>query len=81
MMQRYRFVGGKYDGGLLPVAEPVRPGLELRVRSLDPTGCSEFYVLEDDGCFHAQSPSTRDTCLPAPILDTSHPLPSASAVG
>jgi len=81
MMQRYRFVGGKYDGGLLPVAEPVRPGLELRVRSLDPTGCSEFYVLEDDGCFHAQSPSAGDTCLPAPILDTSLPLPSASAVG
>ena len=81
MMQRYRFVGGKYDGGLLPVAEPVRPGLELRVRSLDPTGCSEFYVLEDDGCFHAQSPGAGDTCLPAPVRDASHPLPSGTTVG
>jgi hypothetical protein len=81
MMQRYRFVGGKYDGDLLPVAEPVRPGLELRVRSLEATGCSEFYVLEDDGCFHAQSPSAGDTCLPASVRDASHPLPSASIAG
>lgn len=81
MTQRYRFVGGKYDGGLLPVAEPVRPGLELRVRSLDPTGCSEFYVLEDDGCFHAQSPGSGASCLPIPPDDASHPLPAAPAAG
>ena len=81
MMQRYKFVGGKYDGGLLPVAEPVRPGLELRVRSLDPTGCSEFYVLEDDGCFHAQSPSAPADCRPVLTDNASHPFPAASAAG
>ena len=77
MMQRYKFVGGKYDGGLLPVAAPVRPGLELRVRSLDPTGCSEFYVLEEDGCFHAQSPSAPADC--APILNDGLPQPFPAA--
>jgi len=78
-MREWNYVAPAEWKADVPVAEPVR--LELRVRSLDPTGCSEFYVLEDDGCFHAQSPSAGDTCLPAPILHASHSLPSASAAG
>lgn len=54
MLQRYKFIGGRYHNGMLPVAQPTEVGLELRVRSLDPATPSEFYVLEEDGCFHLQ---------------------------
>ena len=67
MFQPYRFIGGKYDGGMLPVAQPAPVGLELRVRSLDPTEPSEFYVLGEDGCFHLQPPSQAVPRLDLPL--------------
>jgi hypothetical protein len=62
MMQAFKFVGGTYDGDSLPVAQPVRLGIELRVKSLDPKRPSEFYVYREDGCFHLESKGmTPDT--------------------
>lgn len=57
MLHPYRFIGGRYHGGVLPVAQPADVGLELRVRSIDPADPSEFYVLQEDGCFHCQEPA------------------------
>jgi len=47
-----RFVAGPYDGRALPVPRPILRELELRVKPLDPSGCSAFYSLGDDGRFH-----------------------------
>ena len=49
-----RFVAGPYDGRALPVPRPIIRVLELRVLPLDPSGCSAFYSLGDDGRFHYQ---------------------------
>jgi hypothetical protein len=47
-----RFVAGPYDGRALPVPRPIMRELELRVLPPDPSGCSAFYSLGDDGRFH-----------------------------
>ena len=47
-----RFVAGPYDGKALRVPRPIVRELELRVKPRDPSGCSAFYSLGDDGRFH-----------------------------
>jgi hypothetical protein len=47
-----RFVAGPYDGKALPVPRPILRELEFRVKPRDPSGCSAFYSLGDDGRFH-----------------------------
>ena len=50
--ERFKFVGGRLDGGELPVPRPTYVGMELRVRPGDPWEPREYYVLEADGRFH-----------------------------
>lgn len=47
-----RFVAGPYDGRAMPVPRPILREFELRVLPPDPSGCSAFYSLGDDGRFH-----------------------------
>jgi hypothetical protein len=48
----FKFVGGRLDGGELPVPQPTYVGMELRVRPGDPWEPREYYVLREDGRFH-----------------------------
>jgi hypothetical protein len=50
--ERFKFVGGRLDGGELPVPQPTHVGMELRVRAGDPWEPREYYVLREDGRFH-----------------------------
>ena len=47
-----KFVGGRLDGGELPVPRPTQVDMELRVRPGDPWEPREYYVLREDGRFH-----------------------------
>jgi hypothetical protein len=47
-----RFVAGPYDGRAMPVPRPILGDAELWVLPRDPSGCSAFYSLGDDGRFH-----------------------------
>ena len=50
--ERFKFVGGRLDGGELPVPRPTQVGMELRVRPGDLWEPREYYVLREDGRFH-----------------------------
>lgn len=50
--ETFKFVGGRLDGGELPVPCPTQVGMELRVRPGDPWEPREYYVLREDGRFH-----------------------------
>jgi hypothetical protein len=52
MQEKFKFVGGRLDGGELPVPRPTQVGMELHVQLAEPWEPREYYVLREDGRFH-----------------------------
>ena len=61
--QKFKFVGGRLDGGELPVPRPTQVGMELRVRPGDPWEPREYYVLREDGRFHFEQSAGGEPAL------------------
>ena len=61
--EKFKFVGGRLDGGELPVPRPTSVGTELRVRPGDPWEPREYYVLREDGRFHFEQSAGGEPAL------------------
>ena len=61
--EKFKFVGGRLDGGELPLPRPTYVGTELRVRPGDPWEPREYYVLREDGRFHFEQSAGGEPAL------------------